>query len=161
MQIIFDQNNGGKQYVLSVKETKQAIGALDRSLIDRIRQVRFGCNAKTIQEARLVTRGSRFDIRFNFFLSKNKSQMLNSSSRYLKYIRTLGGVPLPKEKLVEWSLQNAQRYCLFLLFHELAHIIYSEEKTGGRIVGSSSATEEKWCDDYALEATIRLADRIL
>ena len=54
---------------------------------------------------------------------------------------------------VSWSHDGARRYAIFLLFHEIGHAVYTQERGTGMLESSATASaEEKWCDEYAQKA---------
>lgn len=151
MKIRFDQA-GSASYPLDAKTAKQVVNRLaPPDVVEAIREIRFGCNRTTSQEARIVAKGSIFDIRINFCLVNGCSRALSSDKKWADPVVQLGGVIDASTNSVSWPGESAKRYALFLLIHELAHVIYARERGEARWSTPKSSThEEAWCDEFAL-----------
>ncbi len=152
MQIIYDKVSTDYIYPLGARsDIDELKGKIDDHLLNKISKIRFGCNLKTTQEARLVQRGEKFEIRINFCLKEYRSPIITDKKDWLQTIEKFGGKPDPKRNTVQWSLESAKKYSLFLLMHEIGHIVYCFKHFGGKLTNrKGSSTEEKWCEDYAL-----------
>lgn len=118
--------------------------------MSKIARIRFGCNRKTMQEGRTTQRGPRFDIRINFCVKANQGLLLSDKSEYAKMVVRCGGRIDSRNNAVEWTAKGAKLYAAFLVLHEIAHIVYCEAFTEGKITGDRPAhNEERWCDDFA------------
>lgn len=147
MKISYDKVTQEYHFPLSRHDIGRIHDLIPRSLIEKIASVRFGCNAKTTQEGRMVQRGARYQVRINFCLNDGCSPILSSATPYRKTIERFGGTFLSEKTL--WEPEGARLYAYFLLLHEIAHIAYCEEFHGGRLEGHGSPKEESWCDQYA------------
>jgi hypothetical protein len=150
MKISYDNISGEYSYPLSKKD----IGIIKRNIsakyIGQIYSIRFGCNTKTTQEGRIVKRGDTYEIRINFCLNKMRSPLLSEKKQYISQIRSYGGVIDLSQRCIGWNLSTAKRYALYLLLHEISHIIFCDEQMGGEFNGrKGSLREEQWCDDMA------------
>jgi hypothetical protein len=154
MRITYDKVSPEYLYPLNSKSDFDFFrNEIQKHILDRIRLVRFGCNWKTTQEARLVQRGECFDIRINFCLKNYRSPILSDKKDWSNTIEKFGGVLDLSSNTVEWSLANSKRYSMFLLFHEVGHIAYCIKHFGGKITNKKgSSSEERWCESYALDA---------
>jgi hypothetical protein len=115
--------------------------------------LRFGCNFRTTQEGRLAQRGGQYEIRINFCLREGTSRIVSDTDSWLKWVKMCGGRPSLKDKIVRWDEGPAKRYAAFLLFHELAHIVYALRNSSfelGRWRGSPE--EERFCDQWAAQS---------
>ena len=151
MKISYDKVSSDYLYPLSkdgVAQIKKVVSAED---IDKIRSIEFGCNTKTTQEGRTVQRGRFYDIRINFCLKNLSSIVLSDEKKYLDQLKSFAGSVDQKTRLITWKLADAKHYALFLLLHEVAHVIYSEHHSSGKFSGPPSKAEEQWCDSYAMQ----------
>ena len=153
MKIIYDNVSSDYLYPLNSKTDLDVFREqVDDQVLEKILKIRFGCNWKTTQEARLVQRGKNYDIRINFSLKDYKSPILSDKKDWIRTIEKFGGVLDPPRNLVSWSIANAKRYSLFLLFHEVGHIAYYIKYFDGRHANNKgSSVEERWCEKYALD----------
>ena len=76
--------------------------------------------------------------------------ILSNEKTYIEQIKKFGGIIDFNYRFVRWKLPNAKRYALYLLLHEIGHLIFSENYTDEKLQGDSSKTEEQWCDKYAM-----------
>jgi hypothetical protein len=153
MKITYDNVSSGYLYPLDSKTDLDVFRErVEDKILSKILKIRFGCNWKTTQEARLIQRGKNFDIRINFCLKDDKSKILSDKKDWLRIIEKFGGVLDQSRNEVSWSMENAKRYSLFLLFHEVGHIEYCIKHLDGRISDNKgSSAEERWCEKYALD----------
>jgi hypothetical protein len=151
MKIIFDKVSSEYLYPLSKEDIAQIKKVVSSEDIDRLRTIEFGCNMKTTQEGRTVQRGSFYDIRINFCLKNMTTLVLSEDKKYIDQIKSFAGYVDMKSRLITWKLDDAKRYALFLLLHEIGHVIYSEHQSQTRLCGPSSKAEEKWCEHYAMQ----------
>lgn len=151
MKIIYDKVSSEYLYPLSkedIAKIKKIISAEDFS---KIRTIVFGCNTKTTQEGRTVQRGRFYDIRINFCLKNFNTLILSDEKKYIDQIKSFTDSVDKKTRLITWRLDDAKRYALFLLLHEIGHVIYSEHYSPSKLKGPSSKAEEQWCDHYAMQ----------
>jgi hypothetical protein len=151
MKIIYDRLSSSYLYPLSkvdIAKVKKVVSAED---INKIQTIRFGCNITTTQEGRIVHKGKIYEIRINFCLNNFNTRILSEDKKYIDQIRSFSGRVDQKSKLITWQLADAKRYALFLLFHEIGHVIYSEHHSQNYMIGPSSKKEEQWCDSYAMQ----------
>jgi len=157
-RVQFDVITKGYEYPLSREEVLHVLSWAEEvapGLPQLVRSVRFGCNHRTTQEGRVVQRGESFEVRVNFCPKDNRTRILRSSRSWLLHAKKCGGVPDLESGAVTWSRDSARRYAVFLLLHELAHVVYMrrigsrefDEKSGGE-------SEERFCDDWA-EAALK------
>ncbi len=151
MKIIYDNVSSEYIYPLSKKDITLLKECVPLGVIERIKSIRFGCNNKTTQEGRLIQYGHYYDIRINFCLNNMRSLILSEGKKYLDQIKYFGGIVDLSKRHIIWKLDNAKKYMLFLVFHELGHIIYCDTFLNGKMESRSSSAEEHWCDKYALE----------
>jgi len=150
MKIIFDRLSSGYIYPLSKKEIIQATNIVSSNDLEKIRIIRFGCNTKTTQEGRTVQHGNFYDIRINFFLKEFTSIILSDDKSYINHLKIFTNGVDQKTRIISWELAEAKRYALFLLFHEIGHVIYSEHHSSMKMT-SQTKNEEQWCDRYAMQ----------
>ena len=151
MKITYDKVSSEYMYPLSKESIAQLKNIVSAEDIDKIRTIEFGCNTKTTQEGRTVQRGRFYDIRINFCLKNLSSLILSDDKKYIEQIKSFSGSIDHKTRLITWKLADARRYALFLLLHEIGHVIYSEHHSTSKLSGPSSKAEEQWCDSYAMQ----------
>ena len=150
MKIVYDQVSSDYRYSLSKKEVRSILEYLHGDIREKIKQIRFGCNIKTTQEAKLTKRGQFYDIRINFCLNNCRSLILSDDKLYYQQVERFGGKIDFSTRYIFWDSQGAKRYTCFLIFHEVGHVLYCEQRFGGRLSKKGSPEEEKWCDNYAI-----------
>ncbi len=153
MKISYDKVSSDYLYPLDSKsDLDEFKKKIEDYILEKILQIRFGCNWRTTQEARLVQRGENFDIRINFCLKDYRSPILSDKKDWVRTIEKFGGALDLSRSTVMWSLASAKRYSLFLLLHEVGHIAYCIKHFGGRLTNrKGSNAEERWCENYALD----------
>ncbi len=151
MKILYDNVSSDYLYPLSKKDISKIKDNLPSEIADKIRMIRFGCNTKTTQEGRTVRRGRFYDIRINFCLNNLRSLILSENNKYIGEIGRFGGKIDFETGFVRWNLPDAKRYMLYILLHEIGHVVFCEKYSHGRLQGRSSVAEELWCDNYSLQ----------
>ena len=152
-RIRFDVVTPEHRYPLSRRDALDALSHAwggEPGLRDAIRSVRFGCNRDTTQEGRIVQNGSRFDIRINFCLTDGQSRQISTSPSWMRPVLACGGVLEPETGSVTWSEPAARSYAAFILFHELAHVVYLRRSGASAFEGKGGSDEERFCDDWAV-----------
>jgi hypothetical protein len=151
MQIEFDKIAEPYRYPLSASDVKHVLSAcVPTEMMPRLTKVHFGCNHHSTQEARIVTRGNKIDIRINFCPKDGKSRLLREKRGWCEIIMLSGGSIDRKDESISWTADAATKYATFLIAHEIAHVIYAERNGLNKLNGSKSSTsEEKWCDSFA------------
>ena len=125
----------------------------------RITKIAFKDNQRSTKEAALYWRGRSIEIEVNFCLNGAHSRLLApSNKRHISFVSRLGGKVHHDRKLVEWTPPTATRYVYFLIAHELAQVLYIQERELDLGDFNSSPREEKWCDDYALRGVTKLIE---
>lgn len=154
MKIKYDSVSKDYLYPLGdKKDINSFLKIVPDHIFERIIKIRFGCNWKTTQEARVVQRGKNFDIRINFCLKENRTPVLSNRDDWIKTVKKFGGIIDKERNEVVWSINSAKRYSLFLIMHEVGHIEYCVRNHNGRISDKKgSHLEDQWCESYALEA---------
>lgn len=160
MKIRFAKLPQGRVHPLRASDVGLLEKVIPTHVFERIGIIHFADNQHTTQEAALRYFKSRFNIAVNFCLHGMTSRMLAENKSYLSLIETFGGRPDRGARRVEWDLRSAKLYSLFLIAHELAHVLYMEANLNvSKRRGSS--LEENWCDEYARDAILRLRDSIV
>jgi len=160
MRVIFGQISPGYKYPLSKKGLipLRESGIVPEGIWERIQCIRFGCNTKTTQEGRTVQRGKTFEVRVNFCLWNFQTRLLSKNKSYLGFIARFGGKINREAGTITWNVEAAKRYALFILLHEIGHVVYCEQFSNGVIKGQrGDRTEEQWCDNFALRGLKTLA----
>jgi hypothetical protein len=153
MRIRFDVVTPEHRYPLPRKEALHALSCayeVEPGLRDAIRSVRFGCNRTTAQEGRITSRGPRFDVRVNFCLEDGRSRQISTRPNWTRPVLACGGVLEPETGYVTWSEPAARQYAAFILFHELAHVLYLRRSGASALEGKGGSDEERFCDDWAV-----------
>jgi len=156
MKIFYDNVSKEYKYPLSKNDVTYLRNIVEQDIWERIRHVRFGCNTKTTQEGRIVQKGRFYDIRINFCLNGSRTLILSEQKEYLNNISKFGGRIELSERFVYWKEDDAKRYGIFLLLHEIGHIKYCESRLGGKMQGKTTNAEEQYCDNFAFEGLKKL-----
>lgn len=156
---LFDQISTDYRYPLTRNDIDKALKIVPSEVHAAISLIRLGCNQSTTQEGRLVQRGKYYEIRINFCLHNGRTKLLSKEKRYMDQIKKYGGTIEIANGSVDWTSASARRYALFILFHEVGHIVYCLQHYEGRLGMHSSREEENWCDGYASESVERLLKR--
>lgn len=158
MQLEFDKITAPYCYPLSASDVKQVLAeCVPAEMMPRLAKLHFGCNQQTTQEARIITRGNKIDVRINFCPKDGKTRLLSEKREWREIIKFCGGSIDKKDDSVLWTAEAAKRYAIFLIAHEIAHIIYAARNGSNRFTDSkSSATEETWCDSFAKSILVKL-----
>jgi hypothetical protein len=150
MKLIYDKVSSEYLYPLSKLDIVKLKSVVPLDVISKIRCIRFGCNTKTTQEGRVVQHGNVYDIRVNFCLNNMKTLILSDNKKYIAQINKFGGIVNFDTRCVAWRLNDAKRYALFLLLHEVSHVIFALDYGNKQLAEVASNNEEEWCDNYAL-----------
>ena len=158
MKIEFEKVAPPYPHPISSRELKALIVASDlAATAKKIAKIHFGCNQKTSQEARIVIRGDTYEIRINFCLKDGKTRLLSDRRPWCEIVECFGGIIDGQNREVTWTKEATKGYVVFLLFHELAHILYSERNQRFILPNSKgSPSEESWCDNYAKTVASRV-----
>jgi hypothetical protein len=98
-----------------------------------------------------MQRGRFFDIRVNFTVEGERSRVISHLKRWVQPVTYCGGILALESGQVSWPMGAAERYCSFLVLHELAHIVYAQRRTEGEFAGRrTTLPEESFCDEWAL-----------
>lgn len=155
MRVTFDECRGC-WFPLSAREVRSVLRSeVAPDILERIAWVRFGCSTRTGQEGRVVERGTRYDIRIDFCPHESGdgvlfTRRLSERREWTEPVRSLGGRFDPGTPTVIWSVESAARYAVFLLLHEVAHIVFNVSRRGGFCGTSRDPAEEVWCDSFAM-----------
>lgn len=151
MKVIYDTIAPGYIFPLSKKDIDSIKKNIQPEIIEQISYIRFICNTKTTREGRLVKDAGKFNIRINFCLNNNRSLVLSDDKQYLQEIKQFGGAVNLKTRYITWDIDSAKRYAKFVLLHEIGHIMFAEQLMNGQMSLRSTAAEEQWCNNFALE----------
>ena len=150
MKIEFEKITPQYSFPVSAAEVKAiAIQCIPPAILPRVRKIHFGCNQHTTQEARIVGRGSSFEIRINFCLKEGKTKLLSEKREWCDVVELCGGKIDKQNRTVAWKPDAARIYTGFLIAHEVAHVAYGERNGQSDFSGKSSASEEAWCESFA------------
>ena len=153
MRIVYSKVSPEYVYPLSRDDVNKVKGIVSAGDLAKLRTIEFGCNRRTTQEGRIVQRGRFYEIRINFCLNNCTSLILSDDRPYIEQIERWGGLVDRRTRLITWKFADARRYALFLLFHEIGHLVYAEQHLAGTLEGRTSKSEEMWCDTYAMKKT--------
>ena len=136
---------------MSAADVKRMLSeCVPAEILPKLAKLHFGCNQQTTQEARIVGRGSNFDVRINFCPRDGKTKLLSERREWCEIVELCGGSIDRKGQSVTWTPDAARKYVAFLVTHEVAHIAYAERNGFDKVKGPRSSTsEEAWCDSFA------------
>jgi hypothetical protein len=160
MKIKYDSVSEEYLYPISKSDIETLKTVVRKDIWSRIRGIRFGCNTKTTQEGRTVQHGMSYDIRINYCLNKGRSLALSDSKSYIDQIKRFGGVFSLDAGMITWSLSHARWYAIYLVLHEIGHIVFSIEYGNNQFSGRGSVSEEQWCDSYAYKKIMELRVKV-
>lgn len=150
MKIEFEKVTPPYSFPVSAAEVKAIVSqCIPPEILPRIRKIHFGCNQQTTQEARIVGRGSSFEVRINFCLKEGETKLLSEKREWCNLVELCGGQIDKQSRVVAWKPDAARIYTGFLIAHEVAHITYAESNGQSGFSGKSSASEEAWCESFA------------
>jgi len=151
MKIIYNNVSSEYLYPLSKEDVVKLKQIIPEEDFNKIRTVEFGCNTKTTQEGRIVQKGRFYEIRINFCLKNFCTLLLSDDKKYIAQLNVFTKSIDQKTRLVTWKLADAKRYALFLLLHEIGHVVYSEHHSTYKLNVPTSKVEEQWCDNFAMQ----------
>jgi len=150
MKIEFEKITEPYCYPISAADVKQILNEfVPAEILPKLVKMHFGCNQQTTQEARIVGRGSNFEVRINFCLKDGKTKLLSEKRDWCGIVELCGGSIDKPLQSVTWKPDAAKKYTAFLIAHEIAHIAYAEQNGQSGFSGKSSASEEAWCESFA------------
>lgn len=107
-----------------------------------------------------MQRGDCYDFGINFCLKSLSSIILSNGNAYISQIKMFASCVDRVGGLVNWKVHEAKRYALFLLFHEIGHIVCSESHLLIKMTVPASRIEEQWRDRYAMKILEIVEDKI-
>ncbi len=157
MKIEFEKISPPYSFPASAGEVKEIVNlCIPPEILPRIQKIYFGCNQRTTQEARIVGRGSNFEIRINFCPKEGKTKLLSEMREWCELVELCGGKIDKQGRTVAWKPDSLRTYTGFLIAHEVAHVVYAERNGRSGFSGKSSASEEAWCESFAKDVVRRL-----
>ena len=157
MKIEFEKISPPYSFPVSAAEVKEIVSqCIPPEILPRVRKIHFGCNQQTTQEARIVGRGSSFEIKINFCQKEGKTKLLSEKREWCDLVEFCGGIIDKQCRTVAWKPDTARTYTGFLIAHEIAHFAYAERNGQSGFSGKSSASEEAWCESFAKDVVRRL-----
>lgn len=154
-RITFDRVTERHRFAVTRPDVERALALAFQAvpeLRSQLRSVRFGCNTKTTQEGRISQRDLEvFEIRVNFCLEGDRSPVFGRTSVawWRRKVVSFGGALDPERNTVLWTDATAARYTMFILFHEIAHVVYMRRHGAAEFEGYGGGDEERFCDDWA------------
>ncbi len=157
MKIEFEKITPPYAFPVSAADIKEIVSqCIPPEILPRVRKIHFGCNQQTTQEARIVGRGSSFEIRINFCPKEGKTKLLSEKREWCNLVELCGGKIDKQCRIVAWKPEAASIYTVFLIAHEVAHVAYAERNGQSSFSGNSSASEEAWCESFAKDVVRKL-----
>jgi len=157
MKIEFEKISPPYSFPVSAADAKEIVSqCIPPEILPRVRKILFGCNQQTTQEARIVGRGSNFEIRINFCPKEGQTKQLSEKREWCDLVELCGGKIDKQCRTVAWKPDSARTYTGFLIAHEIAHVAYAERNGQSGFSGKSSASEEAWCELFAKDVVRRL-----
>ena len=93
MKIEFEKITPSYSFPVSAADVKGIVSqCILSAILPRVRKIHFGCNQQTTQEARIVGRGSSFEIRINFCLKEGKTKLLSEKREWCDLVELCGGI---------------------------------------------------------------------
>lgn len=155
MRIIYDSVSAEYTYPLSKADVGRVKNHVPSDIWDTILYIRFGFSANSTHAGRMFGRGNSYRIRVNFCLKKVEgrlqSPLVCRQKRYVENVRRYGGKPDLITRTIAWDLKSAKRYALYVLLHEIGHVVYAEKDLPGSRSFCRISREEDWCDEYSVK----------
>lgn len=147
----------GREHPLKKGELHLLGRLFEERILAKLESIAFNCNTKTSQEARLRSSGEYYSISVNFCPYNGTTRLLDFNENQRKIVIKLGGVFDSSKQIIKWNSDSAKYYALFLISHEISHILYAERYfPNAPVPEKSNPSEESWCDHNALNAVMTL-----
>lgn len=160
MRIVYDSVGSDYVYPLTKVDVARVRDHVPSEIWEAIQYIRFGFSGKSTHAGRTFRRGTSTRIRVNFCVKKVgtdlQSPIVCTDGRYLEGVRRCGGRPDLNTGTITWDAASAKRYALYVLLHEIGHVIYAERGLAGSQSARSTAREEDWCDGYSARLIARI-----
>ncbi len=163
MKIFYDSVSPKYHFPLTKKDVGRLKSHIPSDIWNAIPHIRFGFSAKTSRVGRMVKRGKHYSIRANFCLKEVKghlqSPLVFDDKRYIENVKSCGGRPNLTTRTIDWHFEDAKRYALYILLHEIGHVIYTQKGLPGAISGGyrkGFPKEEEWCDNYSTQVISKM-----
>lgn len=95
-------------------------------------------------------------IRINFWTWRRRTPIASHWPTELPFIRSLGGTIDAESGMVIWTGDSARRFALFILLHEISHLMFKLSYPRAGVMSGGNPFEETWCDEKAKELLGRL-----
>jgi hypothetical protein len=160
MKIEFDKIAPPYRFPLSATNVKKILAeCVPPEILPKLARVHFGCNQQTAQEARIVGRGTKFDVRINFCPKEGRTKLLTENREWCNLVEYVGGSIDKKGQFVLWTHEAAKKYAAFLIVHEVAHIVYAQRHGFAKLNGPKTfPAEESWCNAFAKSMLSKLTN---
>ncbi len=86
---------------------------------------------------------------------------MSKEKKYISEISLFGGQLDFKNNIITWRILDAKFYALYILLHEIGHIIYCEKYLNDEMNGKAMLSEEQWCDNYAMKILEAIKEKYL
>jgi hypothetical protein len=101
----------------------------------------------------MLGHGRNYRIRVNFCVKRVEgrleSPLVCRQRQYIENVKRYGGKPDLAKGVIMWDLASAKQYAMYVLLHEIGHVVYAEANLPGSRLRCRTSKEEDWCDAYS------------
>ena len=153
MKIVYDSVSSEHVYPLTKADVARVRDHVPSEIWEAIHYIRFGCSGNSTHTGRMRRRGSSYRIRVNFCLKtvdgQFQSPLACETKGFLENVKRHGGRPDLSTRIITWDFESARRYAMYVLLHEIGHVVYAESNLPGSMSHRQISREEQWCDSYS------------
>lgn len=153
MKIVYDSVSSEYVYPLTKADVARIRDHVPPEIWELIQYIRFGFSGNSTHTGRMRRHGSSYRIRVNFCLKKVNGQFQSplacETKNFVGNVRKYGGRPDPSTRTILWDFESARRYAMYVLLHEIGHVVYAESNFPGSTSRRQISQEEQWCDKYS------------
>lgn len=153
MKIIYDSVSSEYVYPLTKADVTRVRDHVPTEIWEAIQCVRFGCSRNSTHTGRMRRHGGSYRIKVNFCLKKVNGQLQSplacGKRNFVENVKRYGGEPDLGPRIITWDFESARRYAMYVLLHEIGHVVHAESNLPGNASRRQTSQEEDWCDSYS------------
>lgn len=145
------------QHALSRRDIERLHEVVPEDILRRIIELHVYYNTRTAVRGLIAFRRKGIIIRINFWTWRRRTRIDSHWPEELPFIRSLGGSIDRENGVVVWTGDSARRFALFILLHEISHLLFKLSHPHAGAMQGGNRYEEAWCDEKAKELLQRLS----
>jgi hypothetical protein len=153
MRIIYDSLGPDHIYPLMKADVARVRDHVPPDVWETIQYIRFGFSSNSRHTGRMRGRGRSHRIRVNFCLKRVNGQLQSplacKQRDFVENVKRYGGKPDLNTRTIVWDFDSARQYAMYVLLHEIGHVVYAQRNLSGSGSRRGSSGEEDWCDSYS------------